>query len=131
MKNAEAQLLLVALTSREFEGVKLPGKISYAVARSVAKLQDNQKTVEEQRTKLLKEHCNLDEKGEPNVIEVEENGQTAKVYDVKDKEAYLKALDELMGADADVELFKFDGELLEGADGLTLNQTSILLELSK
>jgi hypothetical protein len=133
MKNGEAQLLLRALAGDGrneslIAGLKLPAKVSFAVARSVDKLTSNEKTVEEQRKKIIESVCEKDAEGKP-VMEEKDGGQ---MYKITNPEEFAKQYNELMDAEADVELFKFEEELLYKDDMfLTSIQSEVLLHLIK
>ena len=133
MKNGEAQLLLRALAGDSnnesvLKDLKLPAKVSFAVARSVEKLANNEKTVEEQRKKIIEDVCEKDAEGKPVIEEKEGVSQ----YKIINPEEFVKQYNELMDAEADVELFKFEEELLYADDvRLTDNQSQVLLYLIK
>jgi hypothetical protein len=133
MKNGEAQLLLRALAGDAnnesvLKDLKLPAKVSFAVARSVEKLASNEKTVEEQRKKIIEGVCEKDADGKPVIEEKEGVSQ----YKITNPEEFAKQYNELMDAEADVELFKFEEELLYADDvRLTDNQSQVLLYLIK
>lgn len=95
------------------------GKQSRHRTRLVKKLSEHSEEVKEQHQELLKQHCNLDEEGNPKIIETD-GRQT---YDVKNKEAlnkdYLELLnEELIIDDKNSQLtLKVVREILDNYDG--------------
>ncbi|MED1603680.1 hypothetical protein, partial [Alkalihalophilus marmarensis] len=94
--------------------LSLKGKQSRHRTKLIKLMEDRWKEVAEQEKALLKEHCHLDENGEPKK---KEDGQH---YDVKDAEAFKKDQKEL-----------FEEELvLEGGDaqGMLKTVKTVLLD---
>ncbi|MBP1950304.1 DUF1617 family protein [Virgibacillus litoralis] len=72
-----------------FFDLSLKGKQSRHRTRFIKLLNDRLKEVAEQEKELLKEHCNLDDEGEPKKIKNDTE------WDVIDKDAFKKDMKEL------------------------------------
>lgn len=98
-------------------GLSLKGKQSRHRSKFIKLLNERVNEIQEQEKELLKEHCNLDENGEPKTIE-----DGAK-WDVKDLDAFAKDKKEL-----------YEEEMvLEGGDaqGMLLTVKKVLLDCEK
>lgn len=97
--------------------LSLKGKQSRHRTKFIKLLDERLKEVAEQENELLKEHCHLDEKGEPKTLD---NGTK---WDVKDLEAFSKDKKEL-----------YEEELvIDGGDahGMLKTVKQVLLECDK
>jgi len=75
-------------------GMTLKGKQSRHRTRFIKKLENKLKEVQLEEREIRKQHCNLDESGEPKTIKVSDEQF---VLDVKDIEAFTKDQSELYG----------------------------------
>lgn len=92
-----------------FYELKLKGRQSRMRSKLIKLLNERSQEFVEQQQELLKEHCNLDEQGNPKIIKKDGN----EVYDIKDLEAYAKDRQEL-----------FEEEyIIEGADNQLMLRT--------
>ena len=73
--------------------LSLKGKQSRHRTKMIKDLVEGVKVYEDQRKEILKEHCNLNEDGEPIIIT---KGNGEKHYDVKDVDAFSKDDRELL-----------------------------------
>lgn len=85
---------------------KLKGRQSRHRSRFIRLLNERVETVIEEEQELLKEHCYLDEDGEPKIKEI--NGK--KHYDIKDFGAFSKDKADLLNEEM----------VIEGADNKTM-----------
>lgn len=88
MYNAEVETVAEYLL-----GLSLKGKESRMRTRFIKKLQEQMDTIKAEHLEILKEYSNLNENGEPNVIENDEGQQ---VYDIKDLDAFTKEYNDLI-----------------------------------
>jgi len=72
--------------------LNLKGKDSRMRTRFIRLLQERMELIRGEHSELLKQHSNLDENGNPNIVE--RDGQ--KVYDVKDVTEFNKDYNDLM-----------------------------------
>lgn len=101
--------MIINETIEFFYGLKLKGRQSRMRSKLIKLLNERSQEFVEQQQELLKEHCNLDEQGNPKIIKKDGN----EVYDIKDLEAYAKDRQEL-----------FEEEyIIEGADNQLMLKT--------
>lgn len=101
--------MIINETIEFFYELKLKGRQSRMRSKLIKLLNERSQEFVEQQQELLKEHCNLDEQGNPKIIKKDGN----EVYDIKDLEAYAKDRQEL-----------FEEEyIIEGADNQLMLRT--------
>lgn len=135
MKSADINILFANLSA--LGNKKLPVKISYTIARDIAKLRTEMEVFEKERIKLCEQMAKKDKDGNP--IKITENGSER--YDVEDMPALVAAVDELRSQDVEVDLAYITAsidEILEMLDAnpdrydaLTPNDISIIEQIIK
>ena len=86
---------LISEVMEFFYNLKLnTGRESRHRSRFLKKLNEHLEDIKDQQKALLKQHCRLDEKGEPRIIQ--ENDENTGKYDIIDEKAYEKDYLELM-----------------------------------
>lgn len=84
-------------------GKRFPVRVSYAVSRTLAKLEKETEVIEAERVKLCEQHARKDKDGKPVKVQREDG---VEVYDIADPEALAKAIDELFQTELDVDVMK-------------------------
>lgn len=87
----------------------LPVKVSYAIAKNLAKIDSELKVYDGERAKLIEKYAKKDDKGK---IKADENGQ----IQFKDLEGWSKDIKELLVIENEVDIHKFKLSELEGHD---------------
>lgn len=105
MYNAEVETVANYLL-----GLSLKGKFSRMRTRFVKTLQEQVGIIQAEHQEIIKEHSELDENGEPKVIEKEDGH---KVYDIKDIEAFNKEYFELINEPFIIEVTESNKTVVE------------------
>lgn len=86
---------------------QLPIKVSYAIAKNINKLENELKTYNQERQKLIDKYCLKDENGN-NVVDEYNN---LKIAD-ENIETWNKEMNELLDIEIDIEIHKFNLDCL-------------------
>lgn len=93
----------------------LPVKISYAIAKNIAKLENELKIYNQERQKIIDKYCIKDDKGN-NIVDKNNNLQISN----ENLEAWDKEINELLNIEVDINLHKFkEDDLLNSNCDLT------------
>lgn len=87
----------------------LPVKVSYAIAKNVAKINSELKTYTDLRAKLIEKHAEKEEDGK---IKSDESGQL--IFKEGCKEQWEKDIKELLDIENEIDIHKFNLAELEG-----------------
>lgn len=93
---------LVAISQKQ-----LPIKVSYAIAKNINKLENELKTYNQERQKLIDKYCLKDENGN-NVVDEYNN---LKIAD-ENIETWNKEMNELLDIEIDIDMHKFNLDCL-------------------
>ncbi|MDP4144168.1 MAG: hypothetical protein Q8936_06730 [Bacillota bacterium] len=86
---------------------QLPIKVSYALAKNIAKIEAELKIYNKEREKLINQYAEKDEKGQ---VKADERGQII----FKEKERWEKDIKELLSIENDIDIHKFNINELNG-----------------
>jgi hypothetical protein len=76
-------------------GERLPVKTAYSFTKLAKTIQNEYRTYEESRMKLIHTYSNKDENGKPSIVDGE--------YDICDKQAFAKEFSELSNIDVEID----------------------------
>ena len=94
----------------EISNKKLPVKVSYAIAKNIAKIESELKHYNKEREKILEEYCLKDETGNLKV----ENGNYS--IDPEKIDQWNKDIQDLNNIVIELDINKFNLDLLNGYD---------------
>lgn len=92
----------------ELTARKLPVKVSYAIGKNISKVERELKHYNKERQKLIKEYCLKEDDGTLKITEGN--------YDIDPKrlEDFNKEINELQEIEVEIDIHKFNIELLDG-----------------
>lgn len=88
---------------------QLPVKVSYAIAKNMAKIESELKVYNKERAKLIDKYGEKEKDGK---LKLDEHGSIVIKEDSKDK--WDKAINELLEIENEIDIHKFNMDLLEG-----------------
>ncbi|MDD7793702.1 hypothetical protein [Clostridium sp. 'White wine YQ'] len=114
MKLSNERIINDAAKLKEIAQKQLPIKVSYALAKNIAKIDSELKIYNKEREKLIDKYAEKDEKG--NIISYE-NGNIKIKYDCI--EDFNKDNKELLEIENEIEIHQFNFSLLDGYNNIS------------
>lgn len=112
MKLSEVQGRLEGLL--KLAGKNLPVKIAYAIAKNIKVLNEEYKTIEEQRIKLCEKYADKDEDGKPKMAE--KDGKQVYQFSDDNEEKVNEEYKELLETEEELDIHKVSIEEFEKCD---------------
>lgn len=109
IKLSNERLVNDAANLRAISEKQLPVKVSYAIAKNMAKIESELKVYNKERAKLIDKYGEKEKDGK---LKLGENGSIVIKVDSKDK--WDKAINELLEIENEIDIHKFNMDLLEG-----------------
>lgn len=88
---------------------QLPVKVSYAIAKNIAKIESELKVYNKEKAKLIDKYAEKEKEG---ILKIDERGNLVIKDDCKEK--WNKAINELLEIENEIDIHKFNMDLLEG-----------------
>lgn len=109
VKLSNERIVNDAANLRAISEKQLPAKVSYAIAKNMAKIESELKVYNKERAKLIDKYGEKEKDGK---LKLGENGSIVIKEDSKDK--WDKAINELLEIENEIDIHKFNMDLLEG-----------------
>ncbi|WP_238907442.1 DUF1617 family protein [Clostridium sp. YIM B02506] len=109
VKLSNERIVNDAANLRTISEKQLPVKVSYAIAKNMAKIESELKVYNKERAKLIDKYGEKENDGK---LKLDEHGSIVIREDSKDK--WDKAIDELLEIENEIDIHKFNMDLLEG-----------------
>jgi Protein of unknown function (DUF1617) len=109
VKLSNERLVNDASNLRAISEKQLPVKVSYAIAKNMAKIESELKVYNKERAKLIDKYGEKEKDGK---LKLDEHGSIVIKEDSKDK--WDKAINELLEIENEIDIHKFNMDLLEG-----------------
>ena len=98
----------------QIAGKNLPVKVSYAIAKNIKVLNEEFKTIEEQRIKLCEKYAKKDDTDKP--ITIEKNGNQVYQFDDNDEQKVNEEYAELLEEETKLDIHKVNIHEFEKCD---------------
>lgn len=99
-------------------GMRFPGKLRYAVAYNLEKLNREEKRIEEQRIELCRQYAEKDENGEAVMVQNVIDGSRSESFKMtlENEQAFTKEYAELLETEIDIDIRTVEASVVDRCD---------------